>query len=85
VRPEHAWRHGKYFKWGDTDIDPGEDFNCRCTAEPSFGVGEQISNAQFRRDVAQMNRDRRRQARSAGGIFVPLNVEELEQMAQRAA
>lgn len=36
VRPSHAVLDGKVFKWSDPpDVGhPGEDFQCRCTAEP---------------------------------------------------
>lgn len=38
VRPAHAAREGQVFRW-DEDLpggDPGEDFNCRCWAEPLY-------------------------------------------------
>lgn len=36
VRPEHAARHGKRFKWSDPPSDghPGQPIRCRCTASP---------------------------------------------------
>lgn len=34
VREEHAEREGKVFSINEVDILPGEDFNCRCSAEP---------------------------------------------------
>lgn len=38
VRPEHAGMEGKKFKWSEppTTGHPGEDFQCRCYAEPVF-------------------------------------------------
>lgn len=34
VRDEHAEREGKIFSINEVDVLPGEDFNCRCSAEP---------------------------------------------------
>lgn len=37
VRASHAAKEGETFSWNDPPADtghPGEDFNCRCTAEP---------------------------------------------------
>lgn len=37
VRPDHASKEGKVFAWDDPPEDtghPGEDYSCRCTAEP---------------------------------------------------
>ncbi len=36
VRPEHAWREGRMFRWSEKlpGGHPGEDYNCRCWAEP---------------------------------------------------
>ncbi|GHE91874.1 hypothetical protein GCM10016455_09780 [Aliiroseovarius zhejiangensis] len=38
VRSAHAEREGQIFSWGDPPEGghPGEDYNCRCTAEPYF-------------------------------------------------
>ena len=38
VRPEHAAREGKVFRWDDPPEDgpPGMAINCRCTAEPQL-------------------------------------------------
>lgn len=38
VRSQHADREGRVFSWNDppTGGHPGEDFNCRCTAEPYY-------------------------------------------------
>lgn len=38
VRPAHADREGQIFSWDEppTGGHPGEDHNCRCTAEPYF-------------------------------------------------
>ena len=37
VRKTHAAKHGYYFDWATSTLNPGEDFRCRCYAEPSFG------------------------------------------------
>lgn len=34
VRPDHAARHGKIYFYVDDPLLPGEDYNCRCVAEP---------------------------------------------------
>jgi len=36
VRPSHAANDGRVFEWNDPPAtgDPGEDYGCRCTAEP---------------------------------------------------
>lgn len=42
VRPEHAANDGRIFSW-DNPSDtghPGESINCRCIAEPYFGVSD---------------------------------------------
>ena len=38
VRPDHAAREGKEFKWSEPPFDgnPGEPINCRCVAIPVF-------------------------------------------------
>ncbi|MGB4106988.1 MAG: colicin D domain-containing protein [Alphaproteobacteria bacterium] len=38
VRPAHAAREGQVFRWGEDLFGgpPGEDFNCRCWAEPLY-------------------------------------------------
>ena len=42
TRPDHAAQDGKFFRWDKPPIlingalDPGEDFQCRCIAEPAF-------------------------------------------------
>lgn len=38
VRPAHAQREGRRFSWDHPPEGghPGEDYNCRCTAEPDF-------------------------------------------------
>lgn len=39
VRATHAAHEGKKYRWDDPPEDtghPGEDYNCRCTAEPDF-------------------------------------------------
>lgn len=40
VRPSHAVLDGRVFKWSDPpDVGhPGEDFQCRCTAEPVIDI-----------------------------------------------
>lgn len=42
VRDSHAALDGRTFAWGE-GLEPGQDFGCRCTAEPS-GEGAQLSN-----------------------------------------
>jgi hypothetical protein len=39
VRPSHAANEGRVFAWNDPPETghPGEDFNCRCTAEAYYG------------------------------------------------
>lgn len=37
VRPTHVSRHGMYIEWATSTLNPGDDFRCRCFAEPSFG------------------------------------------------
>lgn len=40
VRPSHAEKDGKKFRWDDPPADtghPGEDYQCRCVAEPVLG------------------------------------------------
>ncbi|MBY0406771.1 MAG: hypothetical protein K2Q01_03705 [Rickettsiales bacterium] len=40
VRPGHAAREGQLFTYGE-DEEPGEDYGCRCAAEPALeGAGE---------------------------------------------
>lgn len=39
VRPSHIAKEGKIFRWDDPPSDtghPGQDIQCRCTAEPHF-------------------------------------------------
>ena len=39
VRPSHREHNGKKFRWDDPPAEtghPGEDYNCRCNAEPDF-------------------------------------------------
>ncbi len=39
VRPSHAEKEGRVIKWSQPPADtghPGQDINCRCTAEPNF-------------------------------------------------
>ncbi|MFC6202581.1 minor capsid protein [Lactiplantibacillus nangangensis] len=36
VRPGHAARQGAIYSYETADLLPGEDFNCRCTADPIF-------------------------------------------------
>ncbi len=38
VRSSHAGREGQVFSWDDPPVGghPGEDYNCRCTAEPYY-------------------------------------------------
>ena len=38
VRSSHAAREGQVFSWDDPPVGghPGEDYNCRCTAEPYY-------------------------------------------------
>lgn len=38
VRSSHAAREGEVFSWDDPPVGghPGEDYNCRCTAEPYY-------------------------------------------------
>lgn len=36
VRPSHAAREGNIYNYDTADLLPGEDFNCRCTADPVF-------------------------------------------------
>lgn len=43
VRDTHAAHNGNIYKWSDPPIDtgnPGEDYQCRCTAEPVFNLDE---------------------------------------------
>jgi SPP1 gp7 family putative phage head morphogenesis protein len=43
VREDHRAQKGKFFLWGhpplleNGNLNPGEDFQCRCLAEPAFG------------------------------------------------
>lgn len=43
VRPDHAEQADKFFLWTDPpllkngNLHPGEDYQCRCIAEPAFG------------------------------------------------
>ena len=42
TRPDHLLQDGKFFRWDSPPklnngaLHPGEDFQCRCVAEPSF-------------------------------------------------
>ena len=38
VRSSHADQEGRVFSWNDPPVGghPGEDYNCRCTAEPYY-------------------------------------------------
>lgn len=40
VRPSHAAREGVIYNYDTADLLPGEDFNCRCTADPIFDDDE---------------------------------------------
>ncbi|CAJ1226644.1 minor capsid protein [Lactiplantibacillus xiangfangensis] len=40
VRPSHAAREGVIYDYDTADLLPGEDFNCRCTADPVFDDDE---------------------------------------------
>lgn len=44
VRDSHAAHEGQIFSWDDPPADtghPGDDINCRCTAEPYFDLEEE--------------------------------------------
>jgi len=58
VRPSHAAKHGQYFVWGETDIDPGDEENCRCYASPVFGPQDQLSQTQIDSDLRFIRNDR---------------------------
>ena len=40
VRSSHADNDGKIFSWDDDGPHPGEDYNCRCWAEPYYAEKE---------------------------------------------
>ncbi len=44
VRPEHAARNGKRFKWDAAPADghPGQPIRCRCVARPVIPEGEGV-------------------------------------------
>ena len=42
VRDSHAERHGQYYTYADGGLKPGDDYNCRCDADPAF-PGEELS------------------------------------------
>ncbi len=46
VRPFHAANNGRIFAWDDPPATghPGEDYNCRCTAEPYNGSADMMIN-----------------------------------------
>jgi SPP1 gp7 family putative phage head morphogenesis protein len=56
VRPSHAEVHGLFFTWETGapslgNIHPGQDFQCRCDADPAMGPEKQLSKRQ--RNIAQ--------------------------------
>lgn len=54
VRPEHEEREDKVFNWSDPPDGghPGEDYNCRCVAEPVLtGLLEEIQLPKFTNNV----------------------------------
>ena len=85
VRPDHAWRHGRYFEWNAPGIKPGEDFNCRCEAQAAFGREQQLSRQQWERDINVMNRDRRKIAKRRKVEPVLLDVQQLQELARAGA
>lgn len=64
VRDAHAEVSGKYFDWknppnvgvNDNPVHPGEDFNCRCWAEPAFGSEQEDTRTGREDPLAYMNR-----------------------------
>lgn len=44
VRPSHAVNNGRIFSWDNPPETghPGEDYNCRCTAEPYYGSQHEV-------------------------------------------
>ncbi len=52
VRPEHAANEGKIFAWDNPPPTghPGEDYGCRCRAEP-FNIEDEESRIEFRNQV----------------------------------
>lgn len=42
VRPTHAIRDGKVYDWNDSGIKPGEEPNCRCTAQAYIELLDQV-------------------------------------------
>ncbi len=59
VRDDHANRHGIYFEYGKTDIDPGDDFNDRCTDEPALDEDDAPSPAERKKQLKEINDARR--------------------------
>lgn len=59
VRPDHIWREGRVFVKGQTDINPGDDPNCRCTPSPAFGESDASSEPERRKTLTAINKDRR--------------------------
>ncbi|HPA70780.1 MAG TPA: minor capsid protein [Spirochaetota bacterium] len=64
VRDAHAEVSGKFFDWknppnvgvNDNPVHPGEDFNCRCWAEPAFGPEQEDARTGREDPLAYMNR-----------------------------
>jgi len=82
VRPDHAWRHGRFFRWDGPGLKPGEDYNCRCEARASLDPSDQISKSQWAKDINIMNKDRRKIAKLRKVEPVLLDIEELREMAR---
>ncbi len=66
VRDSHAAVDGKYFEWKNPPavgargkaVHPGEDFNCRCWAEPAFGPDYADKDVSPADPLAYMNYNR---------------------------
>ncbi len=57
VRPAHAANEGKIFGWGNPPPTehPGEDYNCRCTAEPYTQGTSEFAYQELTSDVSSNN------------------------------
>ena len=62
VRPSHAANDGKVFEWSKPPPEtghPGNDYQCRCIAEPIFDDEDPEEVAQFTREQIERERSKR--------------------------
>jgi SPP1 gp7 family putative phage head morphogenesis protein len=58
LRDSHASRHGIYFEYNETDLIPGEDYNCRCDANPALDPSEGYTKSRIDKDLKEVQDER---------------------------